>query len=60
MTKITINNATISSDAVKWCERNFQDDEWKMQMTNHWGAFAFEFKDERDATLFALRWAEYV
>lgn len=38
---------------VTWCEKMFRRNSWK---ASGWLAVTFEFTQERDAVLFALKW----
>jgi hypothetical protein len=57
--KIPINGANAGYLAAEWCEQNLVFEDWNMWLQNAWGDYLFEFKNEKDATLFALRWAQY-
>lgn len=59
MIKIIISGATPCYLAAEWCGENLAYEDWNMWLQNAWGDYLFEFKNDRDATLFSLRWAEY-
>jgi hypothetical protein len=42
--------------ARQWCRRQFKLDNWRCA-SNNWDSAEFRFVTQRDATLFALRWA---
>jgi hypothetical protein len=46
--------------AAEWCIDHFGLDSWEMMLnTSNWDHYIFHFQDKKDATLFALTWAEY-
>jgi hypothetical protein len=58
--KIKIKDAAAGYAAGEWCEVNFKTEDWDLWMEpGFWGQYTFEFANKQDATLFALRWAEY-
>lgn len=59
MIKVRINGANAGYIAAEWCGDNLAREDWDMWMENAWGTYLFEFKNEKDATLFSLKWAEY-
>jgi|APCry1669189883_1035261.scaffolds.fasta_scaffold21368_3 hypothetical protein len=57
--QIRIKGAQAGHQAAEWCSDNLVFEHWEMWLQNAWGDYLFEFQNEKDATLFALRWAEY-
>jgi hypothetical protein len=57
--KIKIKGATAGYEAGEWCNANLVFDNWDMWIGYNWSDYTFEFAKKEDATLFALRWAEY-
>lgn len=58
MIKIRIKGSPNCYQAAEWCEQYLVWEDWEMWMDNNWSMYTFEFKNEKDASLFALRWAE--
>ena len=59
MMQINIQGANAGYLAAEWCEKNLVWDNWDMWLQNAWGDYLFEFKNDKDATLFSLVWAQY-
>jgi hypothetical protein len=58
--KIKIKGAQAGYEAGEWCRDNIDIDHWDLWMDNvGFAIYTFEFKRKQDATIFALRWAEY-
>jgi len=58
--RIKIRDAGAGYAAGEWCESKFKKNDWDLWMEpGFWGQYTFEFANKQDATLFALRWAEY-
>jgi|CryBogDrversion2_7_1035282.scaffolds.fasta_scaffold206872_1 hypothetical protein len=61
--KITLKNPAVAIDAGYWCDAMFGSDGWDLfgdGVLSGDPKYTFEILDEKDATLFVLRWAEYV
>ena len=60
MIRVTIHGSDACYLAAEWCEQNLVFEDWEMWLSeSSWSKYTFEFKNKQDATLFALRWAEY-
>ena len=59
MNKIQIRGSVECHEASEWCEQNLVWDNWTMWMDTSWSTYTFEFINEHDAILFALRWGQY-
>jgi len=59
MTKIQIRGSVECYEAAEWCEHTLKWEDWEMWMDNSWSTYTFEFINDQDATLFALRWGPY-
>jgi hypothetical protein len=60
MIKFKIRGTDVCHDAVTWCSENINDSDWTMWMSeSSWTEYIFEINRDEDATLFALKWANY-
>lgn len=60
MIQFKIRGADVCHDAVTWCSENINDENWTMWLSeSSWTLYTFEFTQPEDATLFALKWANY-
>jgi|APCry1669188910_1035180.scaffolds.fasta_scaffold736630_1 hypothetical protein len=60
MIQIVVNDATGGYLAAEWCEKNLVFEDWEMWLSeSSWSQYTFQFKNDKDATLFALTWAQY-
>jgi hypothetical protein len=46
---------TNSYEAAEWCNDNLEFEQWTLWMET-WATYVFEFKNPKDATVFALKW----
>ena len=58
MTSIRIKNSETCHNAIEWCQKEFQQNEWEMWITDFRGRYTFTFNRPEAAAWFALRWAE--
>ena len=58
--KIELKGTTAGYEATEWCTKNLADKDWEMWIGNNWSHYIFEFTKKEDATIFALRWGQYV
>lgn len=61
--KVTITNPEIASLAGEWCNEKFGNEGWDIWMQDMFTRepkYKFEFFTEKDATMFMLRWGEFV
>lgn len=62
-TYIRIKNRTKISEMKEWCHENIGKDWWTDEEDGRWTWISqtdfteFQFREERDALLFALRWS---
>jgi hypothetical protein len=57
--KIKIKGTMAGFEAGEWCTDNLVFDDWDMWMGNSWADYTFEFANEKDATIFALKWGHF-
>lgn len=61
MIKFSLKGTETAHHAVEWCLKNFETTDWEMWMSNRgWDIYDFEFTREHDATLFGIKWSEYM
>jgi hypothetical protein len=57
--RIDIRGSDAGHNASEWCQKHIAPDAWDMWIGNRWTHYIFEFANKKDATIFALRWAEH-
>ena len=60
MITFKIRGADVCHEAATWCAENIKDSDWTMWLSeSSWTLYTFEIHRPEDATLFALKWAQY-
>lgn len=61
--KIILTDPAVAIEVVQWCDDNFTPAGWEFRHNNLGTSkieYVFEIPDTKDATLFSLKWADFV